>query len=108
MTHSTFHSIHSTHAVIAHLELTIPERFASYRTRIAPGLHESGYHYFLACDSKDYQQHQEWCQDHCEAYTLPHCDVWQVGRFYPRAFASQADAALFRLNFEAHKIGGNE
>lgn len=82
------------------------DRFASYREKIVPKLRESGYGYFLECDSKQYQEHQEWCNVSCQDHTLPHCDVWQVSCKYPRAFANKTDAALFRIMFEAVLIEG--
>lgn len=84
------------------------DRFSTYREKIIPQLRESGYGYFLACDSKQYQVHQEWCNDNCQDHCLPHCDVWQVGSEYPRAFANKVDAALFRLMFDADHIEGNK
>jgi len=101
-------AIREQHELLKATAVAPPTRLESYRDKIVPNLRQNGYAYFLACDSKDYQQHQEWCHDNCEDHTLPHCDVWQFDAFYPRAFASQADAALFRLNFEAHNIGGDE
>lgn len=86
----------------------LPNRFTSYRNKIMPKLQASGYHYFLACASNDYQEHEEWCHENCEDFTLPHCDVWQFDSQYPRAFASQADAMLFCLTFDAYEIGGDE
>jgi hypothetical protein len=84
------------------------DRFASYREKIMPKLQETGYGYFLACDSKEYQIHQEWCNKNCEEDSLGHCDVWQVASCYPRAFASRVDAALFVLHFDATNINGDE
>lgn len=80
------------------------DRFASYREKIMPKVRDSGYAYFVACDSDDYQQHQEWCHANCEDYSLAHCDVWQCDSQYPRAFANQADAVLFCLSFDASDI----
>lgn len=80
------------------------DRFSSYRYKIMPGLQATGYAFFLSCDSKDYQEHTEWCNDHCEDHTLPHCDVWQVSSKYPRAFADKADAAMFKLMFDAENV----
>jgi len=84
------------------------DRFSSYREKIMPKLRDNGYAYFLACDSNDYQQHQEWCHANCEDYTLAHCDVWQIDSHYPRAFANQADAVLFCLSFDAVDIEGDQ
>lgn len=84
------------------------DRFASYREKIVPKLRESGYGYFLECDSNQYQEHQEWCNVSCQDHTLPHCDVWQVSSKYPRAFANKTDAALFRIMFEAVQIEGDK
>jgi hypothetical protein len=84
------------------------DRFTSYRDKIIPKLQASGYVYFLACASNDYQEHEEWCHANCEDFTLPHCDVWQFDSKYPRAFASQADAMLFCLTFDAYDIEGDE
>jgi hypothetical protein len=81
-----------------------PDRFTSYRDKIMPRLRDSGYAYFLACDSYEYQEHQEWCHENCDAYSLPHCDVWQFDSQYSRAFASQADAMMFCLTFDAYNI----
>lgn len=84
------------------------DRFTSYREKIVPQLRESGYGYFMACDSKRYQEHQEWCNDNCQDHSLPHCDVWQVDSRYPRAFANKIDAAVFRLMFDSELIEGDE
>jgi len=84
------------------------DRFASYREKIMPKLRDNGYAYFLACDSNDYQQHQEWCHANCEDYSLAHCDVWQCDSQYPRAFANQVDAVLFCLSFDAIDIEGDQ
>lgn len=81
----------------------VPDRFANYRERVIPELKEAGYAYFLACDHHEYQQHQEWCNDHCQDHTLPHCDVWQHSP-YPRAFANKEDAMMFKLTFDATNI----
>lgn len=80
------------------------DRFRSYREKIMPRLQDTGYGYFLACDSKEYQTHQEWCNKYGEEDSLAHCDVWQLDCFYPRAFAGKADAALFILHFDARTI----
>lgn len=80
------------------------DRFKSYTEKIIPKLQDSGYQYFLACNSNDYQIHEEWCHEHCEKPTLPHCDVWQIAVQYPRAFISETDAALFALSFDTIKI----
>jgi len=84
------------------------DRFASYREKIMPTLRDNGYAYFLAFDSNDYQQHQEWCHANCEDHSLAHCDVWQIDSHYPRAFANRADAVLFCLSFDAVGIEGDE
>lgn len=84
------------------------DRFASFRDKIVPKLREGGYGYFLSCDSKQYQEHQEWCNDNCQDHSLPFCDVWQVDSRYPRAFADKTDAALFRIMFEAVLIEGDK
>jgi hypothetical protein len=80
------------------------DRFSSYREKIIPKLRICGYGYFLSCDSNDYVEHQKWCDEHCVASSLPHCDVWQIDTKYPRAFASKADAAMFKLTFDAITI----
>lgn len=86
----------------------MPDRFASFREKVMPVLRESGYGYFLSCESKDYLAHQEWCHDHCQDYTLPFRDVWQVSSVYPRAFANKEDAAMFKLTFDATKIDSDD
>jgi hypothetical protein len=80
------------------------DRFASYRDKIIPKLLEQGYGYFLSCDSADYVEHQKWCDQYSIDSSLPHCDVWQVNAKYPRAFASKADAAMFKITFDAANI----
>jgi hypothetical protein len=80
------------------------DRFASYRDKIIPKLLESGYGYFLACDSADHIEHQKWCDQYSIDGSLPHCDVWQVSAKYPRAFASKTDAAMFKITFDANNI----
>lgn len=82
----------------------VPDRFASFRDKIIPNLRNVGYAYFLSCDSDDYIAHQEWCNDHCQDHTLPYRDVWQVSSVYPRAFANKADAAMFKIHFDATNI----
>lgn len=83
------------------------DRFQSYKEKIIPKLHGTGYQYFLACNSNHYQIHEEWCHENCEKPTLPHCDVWQIAVQYPRAFISEADAALFALSFDTTRIASN-
>lgn len=80
------------------------DRFASYRDKIIPKLLTQGYGYFLSCDSANYVEHQKWCDQYCIDGSLPHCDVWQVSTKYPRAFASKADAAMFKITFDADNI----
>jgi hypothetical protein len=55
----------------------LPDRFDSYKEKIMPKLQEDGYLYFRAASSNEYQMHEEWCHEHCDSPTLPHCDVWQ-------------------------------
>ena len=80
------------------------DRFATYREKIVPLLRDCGYGYFLACDGKEYIEHQKWCDEYCIDSSLPHCDVWQIDTKYPRAFASKVDAAMFKITFDATKI----
>jgi hypothetical protein len=80
------------------------DRFSSYREKIIPKLRDYGYGYFLSCDSNEYVEHQKWCDQYCTESTLPHCDVWQIDTKYPRAFASKADAAMFKITFDAANI----
>lgn len=84
------------------------DRFNSYKKKIMPKLQGTGYLCFLACNSTDYQIHEEWCHEHCEKPTLPHCDVWQMAVQYPRAFISETDAALFALSFDISRIDKNK
>lgn len=102
----TKHTITGNQVIIQQIQLSIPERFASYMRIIAPQLREKGYQYFVACPSDEYIEHCEWCADNCSDYTLAHHDVWQIAPVYPRAFANQADAVLFMLTFAATQIGG--
>lgn len=83
------------------------DRFTSYREKIIPKLRDSGYGYFLSCDSSEYVEHQKWCDEYCIDSSLPHCDVWQIDKKYPRAFASKADAAMFKITFDATNIEGD-
>ena len=80
------------------------DRFASYKEKILPKLQENGYSYFRAASSNEYQMHEEWCHEHCESSSLPHCDVWQLDQQYPRAFKSEIDATMFSLTFDTTKI----
>lgn len=80
------------------------DRFASYKEKILPKLQENGYSYFRAASSNEYQMHEEWCHEHCESPSLPHCDVWQLDQQYPRAFKSETDATMFSLTFDTKKI----
>jgi hypothetical protein len=91
----------------ANAVLTI-DRFASYKEKIMPKLQENGYLYFRAASSTDYQMHEEWCHEHCDAPTLPHCDVWQFDVQYPRAFRNETDATMFALTFDSIKIDANK
>jgi hypothetical protein len=84
------------------------DRFASYKEKIMPKLQENGYLYFRAASSSEYQMHEEWCHEHCDAPTLPHCDVWQFDAQYPRAFKSETDATMFALTFDTMKIDENK
>jgi hypothetical protein len=82
----------------------LPDRFDSYKEKIMPKLHEQGYLYFRAASSNGYQMHEEWCHEHCDEPTLPHCDVWQFDTQYPRAFKNETDATMFALTFDTIKI----
>jgi hypothetical protein len=90
--------------VLLALSEHMPDRFKSYREKIIPLLRNCGYGYFLSCESNDYVEHQKWCDEHCVDSSLPHCDVWQVSTKYPRAFANKADAAMFKITFDATNI----
>lgn len=80
------------------------DRFQSYKEKIMPKLQDTGYLYFRACNSNEYQIHEEWCHEHCDEPTLPHCDVWQLNVQYPRAFKSKADAMIFLLEFDTAEV----
>jgi hypothetical protein len=86
----------------------LPDRFASYKEKIMPKLQEDGYLYFRAGSSNEYQMHEEWCHEHCDAPTLPHCDVWQFDAQYPRAFKNETDATMFALTFDTIGIDTNK
>jgi hypothetical protein len=73
-----------------------------------PKLQENGYLYFRAASSNEYQMHEEWCHEHCDSPTLPHCDVWQFDAQYPRAFKNETDATMFALTFDSTKIDAME
>jgi hypothetical protein len=86
----------------------LPDRFASYKEKIMSKLQEQGYLYFRAASSNEYQMHEEWCHEHCDSPTLPHCDVWQFDAQYPRAFKNETDATMFALTFDTTKIDVNK
>jgi hypothetical protein len=90
--------------VLLALSEHLPDRIASFREKITPMLRENGYGYFLACESADYIAHQKWCDENCVDGTVPYRDVWQFAFYYPRAFASKEDAAMFKLTFDATNI----
>jgi hypothetical protein len=94
----------TTPALLYALSEYMPDRFASFREKIIPVLRNSGYGYFLSCDSNEYIEHQKWCDEHCIDTSLPYRDVWQIDVKYPRAFANKADAAMFKLTFGATNI----
>jgi hypothetical protein len=91
-----------------YLVARIIDRFASYKEKIMPKLQENGYLYFRAASSNEYQMHEEWCHEHCDSPTLPHCDVWQFDAQYPRAFKNETDATMFALTFDTTKIDANK
>jgi hypothetical protein len=86
----------------------LPDRFASYKEKIMPKLREQGYLYFRSASSTDYLMHEEWCHEHCDSPTLPHCDVWPFDAQYPRAFKNETDAMMFALTFDTIKIDANK
>ncbi|MDC8773566.1 hypothetical protein [Roseateles albus] len=77
--------------------------FHTYRARVMPGLKKRGYRFFFKCNPDDYVDQQEWCNTHAEDDSLAHCGLWSK-QPHPRAFKSESDAILFRINFNTEYI----
>lgn len=85
------------------VNVTVPNRFYTYRISIIPKLRERGYHHFLACPTVQFYDHEEWAFANCKQPSIANCDTWAV-QDYPRAFMSAEDAALFRLRFDCAEL----
>lgn len=82
--------------------------FPTFRKHKMPELQERGYCHFLVCKTVDFIDHQEWCRDNCQDYTIGFCNQFEIATEYVLCFASKADAAYFRCSWDADVLVGEE